>query len=154
DTPQDVTLACARIGLAANLADRVWAERSAAAVVVAVSDPRVEREDYPRLAESMAAVSERLPPDRAADHAAPATVVFLARLQDPAGQVLAYEPLGQAIVAVSPRLDAAAATRAAGALAALIRRPGFHPIAWPSVCRAVAAVCGRLPPADSAAHVN
>jgi hypothetical protein len=152
--PQDVALACARLGLAVNLADRGWAERSAAAVVAAVRDLRVERDDYPRLAASLAAVSERLPPDRAADHAAQATDVFLARLQDPAAQSLAYEQLGQAIVTVSPRLDAAAASRGARTLASLIRLRGLHPIAWPSLSRALAAVCRRLPPSEADAYVN
>jgi hypothetical protein len=159
--PQDVTLACARLGLAVNLGDPGWAERSADAVVVAVRDPAlhgsvalVDRDDYLRLAEALAAVSEHLPPARAADRAAEVTDVFLARLQEPAGQMTASHQLERAIVAVSPRLDAAAATRAAEALAALIRRPTTHPLYWPPVCRALAAVCRRLPPAEAAAYAN
>src|SRR5262245_22762904 len=72
--PQDVRFACARLGLALNLADRAWAERSADAVVVAVRDPAlqgiaalVDRDDYQRLAEALAAVSEHLSPAQAAD---------------------------------------------------------------------------------------
>ncbi|HJZ57583.1 MAG TPA: hypothetical protein VKE74_21620, partial [Gemmataceae bacterium] len=40
------------------------------------------------------------------------------------------------------------------ALAALIRRPTTSPSYWPPVCRALAAVCRRLPPAEAAAYVN
>src|SRR5262249_15061015 len=82
--PQEVQLACARLGLAVNLRDRVWAERSATAVIAALRDLDLRgggtldvQADYLRLAESLAALSERLPPARAADHAAQATDVFL-----------------------------------------------------------------------------
>jgi hypothetical protein len=159
--PPDVMLACARLGLAVNLADRAWAERSAGALLVAVRDPLVERfelrgtkDDYPPLAAALAAVSERLPPTRAADRAARALEFFLTHLQTPAGQVFAYPQLGEAIVALSPGLDAAAAARAAEALGAMIRRPDCHPIRWPSLSTALAAVCRRLPASDAAAHVN
>jgi hypothetical protein len=152
--PQEVALACARLGLAVNLGDRVWAERSAAAVLVAMRDPLVEQADYPRLAESLVALSEHLPPDLAADHAARATDVLLAVLQNPVGQVSASDPLEHAIVAVSPRLDAAAATRAADALVALLRQPKTDPVVWRSLCGTLVAVCRRLPPADAAAYVN
>jgi hypothetical protein len=152
--PQHVTLACARLGLALNLADRAWAERSADELLGALRDPLVERYDYPPLAEALAAVCQHLPPDQAADHAAQATAVLLTRLQDPVVQLLAYEQLGQAVVALSPRLDAAGANRVAGGLAAVMRQPRLHPITWPSISRALAAVCGRLPPRDSASYVN
>jgi hypothetical protein len=152
--PHDVTLACARLGLALNLADRAWAERSVNALLGALRDPLVQRYDYPPLAEALAAVCQRLPPDQAADHAAQATAILVTRLQDRIGLLLAYEQLGQAVVAVSPRLDAAAATRAARRLAAVIRRPRLHPITWSSISRALAAVCRRLPPRDSASYVN
>jgi hypothetical protein len=152
--PQNVKLACARFGLALNLADRAWAERSADALLGALRDPLVERYDYPPLVEALAAVCERLPPDQAAGHAGQAAAVLLTRLEDRVGQLLAYEQLGQAVVAVSPRLGAAAATRAARRLAAVIRQPGLHPITWPSISRALAAVCRRLPPADSASYLN
>jgi serine/threonine protein kinase len=154
EAPPEVQLACARLGLAVNLSDRVWAERSVAAVMVALHDPLVERADYPQLAEALAALSERLPPAQAADQAALATDVFLTLLQDPVVLTLAHESLGQAIVTVSPQLDAAAASRAAAALAGLIRQPDSPVIRWPSVATALAAVCRRLPPADSAARVN
>jgi hypothetical protein len=154
DTLQEVALACARLGLAVNLADRGWAERSAAALLGALRDPLIERYDYPPLAEALAAVSDRLPPDQAADLAAQAAVVLLTRLQDPGVQLIAYEELSQAVVAVSPRLDAAAATRVARGLAAVIRQPGVHPSTWPSRCRALVTVCRRLPPADAATYVN
>jgi hypothetical protein len=152
--PQEVTLACARLGLAVSLADRAWAERSAAALLVAMRDPRAQRDEYPLLAESLAAVSEHLPPAQAADHAAQATEVFLALLERPGARSLAHDQLGNAIVAVSPRLGAAAATRAAKALTDLMRRPTSHPICWPSLSRALVAVCRRLPPSEAAAYVN
>jgi hypothetical protein len=159
--PQDVRFACARLGLAVNLADRAWAERSADALVVALRDPLLERfdlrppqDDYAPLAAALAAVSERLPPTRAADRTARALEVFLTRLRSPAGKVFAYQQLGQAVVALSPALDAAAAARAAEALGAMIRQPDCHPIRWPSLCTALAAVCRRLPASDAAAHVN
>jgi hypothetical protein len=159
--PQDVTWACARLGLALNLGDRGWAERSAEAVVVAVRDPALhgsaalfDRDDYQRLAEALAAVSEHLSPAQAADRAAQVTDVFLTRLQEPAGQMIVSSQLEKAIVAMSLRLDAATATRAAEALAALVRRPTTLPSYWPPVCRALAAVCRRLPPAEAAAYVN
>src|SRR5262249_12707202 len=80
EAPQEVLLACARLGLSVNIKDRVWAERSAAAVLVALRDDRVWAErsaaavlvalrdpttvaaDYPHLAETLVAVSEHLPP--------------------------------------------------------------------------------------------
>src|SRR5262249_14748238 len=151
---QEVALACARLGLVLNLIDRVWAERAAAAVVVAVCDPLLRWDDYPRLAESLVAVSEHLPPDLAADHAARATDVFLAGLQDPLAQSPASETRARAIVVVSPRLDAAGATRAAEVLVALLRRPTTDPVSWPFLCETLVAVCRRLPPADAAAYVN
>jgi hypothetical protein len=70
-TPQDVMVACARFGLAVNLADRAWAERSADALLVALCDPLVDGEDYDPLAAALAAVSERLPPARAAATSTP-----------------------------------------------------------------------------------
>jgi hypothetical protein len=156
--PQDVKLACAQLGLALNLADRAWAERSADALLGvlrdALRDPLVERYDYPPLAEALAAVCERLPQDQAADHAAQVADVCLTRLQDHVVQLLAYEQLKQAFVAVSPRLDAAGANRVARGLAAVIRQQGLHPSTWPSISRALAAVCQRLPPSDSASHMN
>jgi hypothetical protein len=45
--PQDVMVACARFGVAINLADRAWAERSADALLVALRDPLLDRDDYP-----------------------------------------------------------------------------------------------------------
>jgi hypothetical protein len=152
--PQDLMLACARLGLAVNRADRAWAERSADALLVALRDPLVERDDYPPLAGALAAVSERLPPSQGADRAARALDLFLTLLRAPAGQALAYQQLGQAVVAISPALDAAAAARAAEALAAMIRQPDCHQILWPPLSTALAAVCRRLPAADAAAHVN
>jgi hypothetical protein len=45
--PQDVLVACARFGVAVNLAERSWAERSADALLVALRDPLIDRDDYP-----------------------------------------------------------------------------------------------------------
>jgi hypothetical protein len=154
EVPQEVALACARLGLAVNLGDRVWAERSAAAVVAALRDSLVKWYEYSWLAESLVALSEHLPPDLAANHAAPATVVFLAFLQDPVSTLSASDTRASAIVAVSLRLDAAAATHAAEALVALLRQPATDPVIWPHLCRALVAVCRRLPPGDAAAYVN
>ena len=140
--PQDVTLACARLGLAVNLNDRAWAERSAEALLGALRDPLIEGYDYPPLAEALAAVMELLPQEQAVDYAAQATDVLLTRLQDRSGQMYVDDHLGQALVAVSPRLDAGAATRAARGLAALIRRPNLNWAAWQSISRALG---GSLP---------
>jgi hypothetical protein len=152
--PQDVLVACARFGVAVNLADRAWAERSADALLVALRDPLIERDDYPPLAAVLAAVSERLPPTEAADYGARALDVLLTLLRTPVGQALAHQQLLQAVVAISPRLDAAAATRAAEALGATMRQPNSGQYLWPPLSRALAAVCRRLPASDAAAHVN
>jgi hypothetical protein len=152
--PQEVAFACARLGLALNLTDRVWAERAAAAVVLAVRDPLVRWVDYPRLAESLIALSEQLPLELAADHAARATEVFCDFLVDPVTALPAAETRASALVAVSPRLDTAAATRTADAILGILRRPATDPVLWPPLCRALVAVCRRLPPADAAAYVN
>jgi hypothetical protein len=152
--PRDVTLACARLGLALNLAERAWAERSADALFGELRDPQVERYDYPPLAEALATVCERLPQDQAADYAAQVVDVLLTRLQDRVILHLAYEQLERAVVAMSPWLDVAAATRAARSLTTFIRQPDSHPIIWPSISRALASVCQRLPPSDSASHMN
>jgi hypothetical protein len=154
EAPQEVRLACAQLGLAVNLDERVWAERAAAALSAELRDPLTEREDYPKLAEALAAVSEHLPPPQAADHAARALDIFLARLQDPAGITLAYHQLAQAIAAVNRWLDAEAATRAAETIEALLRRSGTHPLTWPALSRTLVTVCRRLPPADAAAPVD
>jgi tRNA A-37 threonylcarbamoyl transferase component Bud32 len=147
---QEVLLACAQLGVALNLDERVWAERAAAALSAALRDPLTEREDYPKLAESLAAVCEHLLPPQAADHAARALDVFLARLRDPAGITLAYNQLTQAVAALSRWLDATAATRAGEAIEAVLRRPGTHPLTWPALSRALVAVCRQLPTADAA----
>jgi hypothetical protein len=152
ETPQEVLLACARFGLSVNLKDRVWAERSAAAVVVALCDPTTSGVDYPYLAETLAAVSELLPPTRAAEHAAQVIDGFLPLLQDPNKLLLAFEQIGQAVVVISPWLDADAAARTAAALGTSIRQPASYPITWESLARALAAVCRRLPPPDATAH--
>jgi hypothetical protein len=153
-TPQEVALACAQLGLALNLGDQVWAERSATAVVNAMRDPLVKWYDDPWLAESLVALSEHLPPDLAADHAARVTDDLLSFLQDPTATLPVSDTRARTIVVVSCRLDAASARRAAEALVALFRQPTTDLVMWPPLCRALVAVCRRLPPADAAAHVN
>jgi hypothetical protein len=151
--PQNVRLACAQLGLALNLADRAWAEHSADALLGSLRDPLVDRTDYLALAQALAAVCERLPPDQAANYAAQATAVLVTRLQDRLAPV-DHKQLGQAVVALSPRLDATAATWAASDIAPLIRKSNLHPSTWPSISRALAAVCRRLPPPAAASYVN
>jgi hypothetical protein len=154
DAPQDVVLACARLGVAVNLGDPAWAERAAAAVMVALRDPRAERADYPHMAVTLAAVSEHLPPARAADFAAEATQIFLKVPQDGVISLVTYEFPWQAVAAVSTRVDAAGATRAAATLVAHIRESTLPPTMWESLSKALVAVCRRLPPADATARVN
>jgi hypothetical protein len=159
--PPEVRFACARLGLAVNLADRAWAERSAVALLVALREPQVEsferrvaQDDYPPLAAGLAEVCQRLPTTQAADYAARALYVFLAHLRTTAGHTFAFYQLLQAVEAISPGLDAAAAGRAAKALGDMIRQPGCHPIRWPPVSKALVAVCRRLSASRAAAHVN
>jgi hypothetical protein len=154
DASQDAIVACARFGLAVNIADGAWAERSADALLVALRDPLVEREEYPALAAALAAVSERLPPAQAADHAARALDVFLTRLRDPVGRGLAYQQLVPAVVAISPRLDGAGATRGGEALGAMIRHSNSAQVYWPGLSNALAEVGRRLPASDAGAQVN
>jgi hypothetical protein len=152
DAPGEPRLACARLGLALNLADRAWAERSADALLVELRDPQAEPEECPSLAEALAAVSERLPPN--ADHVVRALDFFLTRLRDRESRVQYYQQLGPAIVAISPALDVAAASRVAEELGAIIRRPDSPQFLLSSLSKALAAVCRRLPAADAADHVN
>jgi hypothetical protein len=154
DAPQEVLLACARLGLALNLMDRAWAERSADALLVELRDPPVKQDDYPRLAEELAAVSERLPPPQAADHVARALDVLLTVLRDPVRRLQYHPQFEQAIVAISPALDAAAAARTAEALCATIRQPDSQPLFSPSLSTALVAVCRRLPASDATAHLD
>jgi hypothetical protein len=154
DTPREVVLACTRLGLVVNLADRAWAERSADALLVGLRDPLVKRDDYPQLAEALVAVSERLPPTQAADRVAGALDVFRTILRDRLGRSHYHQQLGQAIVAISPALDAMAAARVAEELGALIRGPDSPPVRWPALSTALAAVCRRLPASDAAAHAH
>jgi hypothetical protein len=152
--PQEVVLACARLGLSVNIKDRAWAERSAAAVVVALRDPATGRDDYPHLAETLAAVSEHLSPARAAGHAAQVIDVFLPTLRDLDKLSQVYNQLGQAVVVISPWLDADTAARATAALGARMRLPASHTVIWESLTRALVAVCRRLPAPDATAHVH
>jgi hypothetical protein len=154
ETPQEVLLACARLGLSVNIKDRVWAEHSAAAVIVALRDPTPLRNEYTHLAETLAAVSALLPPTRASDYAAQVIGVFLPILEDREKLTPVYEQLGQAVVVISPWLDEDAAARAAAALGAGIRHFPSYPGFWPPLAKALAAVCRRLPPPDATAHVH
>jgi hypothetical protein len=153
-TAQEVKLACARLGQAANLADRAWAERSADALSVALCEKGLDRDDCPALAESLAAVIEHLPRAQAAGHAARVTDVFLTRLQEPRGLLLDYARFGPAIEAMSPHLDAVAANRAAETIGAIFRRAESNPLAWVFLAKSQLAVGQRLRPSDTAAHVN
>jgi tRNA A-37 threonylcarbamoyl transferase component Bud32 len=160
--PQDVTFACARLGLALHLVDRAWAEHAADALLVALREPLIERtdvrlaqDDYPPLAEALVAVCEYLPPTHAADCAARALAVFLTRLRGPEGRSFsAHQQLLQAVVVLGPGLDAATAARAAEALEATLREPDSLQMRWPSLCMALAAVCRRLPASKAASYVN
>jgi hypothetical protein len=152
--PQEVQFACARLGLAVNLADRAWAERSADALLVELRDSLVEPVDYAPLGEALVAVSERLPPTQAADRAARALDFFLTRLHESQPLAFAYHArILQAVATISPGLDAAAA-RAAEAISASIRQRNPHQDLWPSLCSALAAICRRLPAPEAAAHIN
>jgi hypothetical protein len=152
--PREVALACARLGLSVNIKDRAWAERSAAAVIVALRDPTAEREGYLRLAETLATVSEQLSPTQAADHATQALDVFLTLLREKHEHVINYDQLGRAIVVISPWMDVDAVTRAAEALGAGLRKTASYPTAWEPLVKTLAAVCQRLPASNAAAQVN
>jgi hypothetical protein len=65
-----------------------------------------------------------------------------------------YGQLGEAVVVISPWLDADAAARAAAALGAGIRQSASFPIVWEPLAKALAAVCQRLPPAEATACVH
>jgi hypothetical protein len=154
ETAQEVMLACARLGQAANLGDRVWAERSACALSDALCDKALEPADCPVLAKSLAAVLEHLPRAQAAEHAARVTEAFLTRLSEPVGLVVGYSHFGPAIEVMSPYLDAAAANRAADTIDDIHRRSESYASAWEYLGKAQLVVCRRLPPTDAAAHVN
>jgi hypothetical protein len=153
-TAQAAILACARLGQAANLHERVWAERSADALSAALCDKGLAREDCPALAASLAAVIEHLPRAQAAEHAARVTEVLLSRLQEPIGLLLGSNYFGRAIEAVSPYLEVEEANRTAETLGGIFHRSESIATAWESLAKAQLAVCQRLPPSDSAAHLN
>src|SRR5262249_21504451 len=75
ETAPEVILACARLGHAADLNDRVWAERAADSLRVALCDRALDQEDCRSLAQSLAAVLKPLPRAQAAEHAARVTAV-------------------------------------------------------------------------------
>jgi hypothetical protein len=154
DAPQEVKFACARLGLAANLTDHAWAERSADALLAALRDPVAEQAEYIPLAEALAVVCERLTATEAADRTGPALDEFLAHVGSPKSLTLAYQEPGQAIVALSPALNEAACAHAADELGRLIRESGRVQLIWPSLSATLEAVCRRLPAADADAHVN
>src|SRR5262249_55538339 len=130
ETPQEILLACARLGLLVNIKDRVWAERSAAAVIVALRDPTPVRNDYLHLAETLAEVCELLPATQACDHATQGIDVFVSILEDRDKLSLLDDQLGQAVVVISPWLDEDAAARAAAALGVGIRQSTSYTVAW------------------------
>jgi hypothetical protein len=152
--PHDVRLACVRLGLAVNLREHNWGERSADTLLVELNhvDPQSESDEYLPLAEALVAVIGRLPTTRGADHAARALDIFLTRLREPADGTVTTQ-LGKAVVAISPRSDAAAAARAAEAFGTLIRQSDSTPSLRLSLAVALAAICQRLPPSEAAAHV-
>jgi serine/threonine protein kinase len=157
---QDVRFACARLGLALDLADRPWAEQAAAALLVTLHEPLIERtdlrmahDDYPALAAALVGICERLPPTQPTDCMARALDLFFTRLREPKSQAFAYQQLVQAIAVLGPGLDTATATRAAETLGAIMRRPDAQ-IRWPSLAPALAAVCRRLPASDADGHIN
>jgi hypothetical protein len=152
--PQEAMFACARLGLALNLDDPAWAERSAQALSVELRDPQGELKNSAALAESLAAVCVQLPRPQAAEHAARLIDRHLARLQDPLALTLGHNYLGPAIVALSPHLDTEAAHRAAKALGTIIRQSTSSAQAFEFLTKAQAAVCQRLPPPDAAAYLN
>jgi hypothetical protein len=154
ETPQEALLACARLGQSVNIKDRVWADHSAAAVIVALRDPMPLRGDYHHLAETLATVCKLLPPARASGYAAQMIGVFLPILEDRHKILPVYEQLGQAVVVISPWLDEDAAARAAAGLGTGIRQFPSCPGVWGPLARAQAAVCRRLPPPNAAAHVH
>jgi hypothetical protein len=153
---QEVKLACARLGVALNIDDRAWAARSAEALCVALREPPppVLRDDSIALAEALAAACEHLPKARAAEHGARVIDFFVARLQKPLGVSLHYNHLGPAIEALTPHLDAVAAKRAAQEIESIIRQSESSPQSWDTLARTLLALCRRLPPSDSTAHVN
>jgi len=154
EAAQEVKIACARLGQTANLTDRVWAECSADALSAALCGIGLDRDDLPGVAESLAAVIERLPRAQAAEHAARVTQVFLKRLEEPAGKYLGYDKYGPVIETMSPHLDAAAANHTAETLNKIL--PDFKPSSgpWVFLAKAQVAVCRRLTPFDAAAHAN
>jgi hypothetical protein len=155
EVPQEVLLACTRLGLALNITNRAWAERSATAVIVALREPATPPYDYPHLAETLAAVSEHLSPTQAAGYAARVIDSFLPILEDPTKNETASLYLGQTVVAISPWLDADTAARVAVALNAGIRPPSTeYAFNWDSQARAMVAVCGRMPLSAATAHAD
>jgi hypothetical protein len=153
ETTPEVVLACARLGQAANLEDRKWAERSADALSAALCDKELERGDCRTLAGSLAAVLERLPRAQAAEHAARVTDRFLNRWEEPTSLYIGYENFGPAIEILAPHLGTEA-NRTAGTIESIFRRAGPFPHTWVTLAKAQLAVCKLLPPADAAAYVN
>jgi hypothetical protein len=154
ETAQEVMLACARLGQAANLDNRLWAENSAATLSDALCDKALEPADCPVLAKSLAAVLDHLPRAQAAEHAVRVTDAILTRLQAPAGLVVGYLHFGPTIEVLSPYLDTAAANRAAETIDDTLRRSEANAIAWEYLGKAQLALCRRLPPTAAAAHVK
>jgi serine/threonine protein kinase len=154
DALPEARFACARIGLAVDVTDRVWAEHSADAFLAALRDPKTEKADYPMLAEALAAVCEHLPPDQAANRAAAALDFLVPLLPKFAGKMSDQESLARTIATISARLDTVTAAREAKKLADLICQPECAAYLWAPISTALVAVCRRLPAADAAAPIN
>jgi tRNA A-37 threonylcarbamoyl transferase component Bud32 len=153
-TPQEAKLACARLGQAANLDDRGWAESAAETLRAVLSEKGLDHADYPALAESLAGVIEHLPRAQAAEHAARLTDIFLRGVQEPAGLYLGISHFGAAIKVLSPYLATATANRRAETINATLRDPKCSPYLWVPIAKAQVAVCQALPPPAAAAYVN
>jgi aminoglycoside phosphotransferase (APT) family kinase protein len=149
----ELKFTCARLGVALNLNDRVWAEQSADAFLVALRDPKIEQVDFPVLAEGFAAVCERLPPTQSADRAASALDICFRSLRGK-DRTSNYSSHSQAIVSIGPLLDEAAARRAAGELTTFLCESGYNQHHMVPFSQALLAVCRRLPPGDGAAYFN
>jgi Protein kinase domain len=151
DAPREVKLTCARLGTALYLDDRVWAERSAAALSDVLCDPQLDRLDAVSLANALARVCDLLPRNQAAEYANRVTGALLMRLQEPAA-VLGFDYFAQAIAPMSPYLETTAANRNAETLWVVFRKNENRSFTWKEIVKAQVAVCKRLSPTDAAAH--
>src|SRR5262249_38725061 len=68
--------------------------------------------------------------------------------------VIGYTHFLPAVEVLSPYLDAVAASRAAETIRDILPRSEASTHVWVFLAQALLAVCKRLPPADSASHIN